>query len=390
MLKKQLIKCGWLIDGSGSRIKKNIMIKIEDGTITDIFDYAAEDFIETISTDFSNDTILPCLIDAHVHLSLIGDFINSKKQAETKSLYEQIKKIIDNNIKQHLCYGIIAVRDGGCPNGYVINFLKENYKQTLQILSPNYALYKQGRYGNILGKPVPSELTLSQAILKLSSINHVKIINSGINSISVFGKETQPQFDISELKEAVNTARRLGLKTMVHANGKIPVHNSLDSNCDSIEHGYFMGEDNLKIMADKQIFWVPTVCPMEAIAKHEKYGKNKTDIAKQTLDSQIEQLSKAQEIGVKLAIGTDSGSPGVKHGESIIKEIALFIKAGFTIEETIKCASVNGAELLNLQYSGKILKGQNASFIVCEGNPDNLPESIENIKAFYINGVNIF
>ena len=94
--------------------------------------------------------------------------------------------------------------------------------------------------------------------------DHIKIVNSGLNSLKEFGKETLPQFGAEELSDVVKIAGKCGRRVMVHANGKKPVAAALAAGCNSIEHGFFMGVENLKIMAEKGIVWVPTACTMKA------------------------------------------------------------------------------------------------------------------------------
>jgi imidazolonepropionase-like amidohydrolase len=79
--------------------------------------------------------------------------------------------------------------------------------------------------------------------------NNIKIVNSGLNSLIVFGRQTAPQFDSDELDATVKVAGQRGFKTMVHPNGKIPVQEALDAQCDSIEHGFFMGTMYMDQMA---------------------------------------------------------------------------------------------------------------------------------------------
>ena len=117
----------------------------------------------------------------------------------------------------------------------------------------------------MIGKSPGASEKLGQCICKqVRCIDHIKIVNSGLNSLVRFGNETPPQFDVMELKEAVKIGKRFGRKTMVHANGKKPVEVALKAGCHSIEHGFFMGQENLKRMAEKQIFWVPTAVTMKA------------------------------------------------------------------------------------------------------------------------------
>jgi imidazolonepropionase-like amidohydrolase len=71
---------------------------------------------------------------------------------------------------------------------------------------------------------------------------HIKIVYSGLNSLTVFGKETARQFDMDEMTAAVRGGRQRGFKTMVHANGKAPVKIALDAGCDSIEQIIYNGK----------------------------------------------------------------------------------------------------------------------------------------------------
>ena len=174
--------------------------------------------------------------------------------------------------------------------------------------------------------------------------------------------------------------------------------------CHSIEHGFFMGEDNLKRMADHQIFWVPTAVTMKAYqdAMHRRVQSLTSPIpakdpgvsqfkamaqgALRNLDHQLEQLSRAKTLGVPIAVGTDSGNPGVHHGPSISQEIGLLVAAGFSIEESIQCACANGAELLDLKHCGRLEKGMDATFIAVNGPPDHLLENLASPTAVYIKG----
>jgi imidazolonepropionase-like amidohydrolase len=104
------------------------------------------------------------------------------------------------------------------------------------------------------------------------------------------------------------------------------------------------------------------------------------------LEHQLEQISKAKEIGVPIAVGTDSGSPGVYHGSSLSKEMRLLAEAGFSMEETVCCACANGAELLDLEHCGRLEKGMDATFIAVNGPPEHLLENLASPEAVVIKG----
>ena len=175
---------------------------------------------------------------------------------------------------------------------------------------------------------------------------------------------------------------------MVHANGKDPVRTAIDAGCHSIEHGFFMGRENLELMAEKGIFWVPTIYTMKAYALNADHYRALIDakVVEQNLAHQLEQVALARELGVKVALGTDSGSIGVLHGESIVEEMKMFMRAGFSLAETIGCATKHGASLLGVEDFGAIEPGKPAHFLATRGTPSQLPRKLTYLETIYLNG----
>jgi len=397
----QDIKTGWLIDGTGNPAVAGAVLGIRNGRIESIqteSDYggtSAEDHTRRV-TDLSAYTILPGLIDAHVHLSMSGTTDAAKREKQLRAGYDNIEAAIAGHLENHIRCGIIAVRDGGDHGGHV-----GRYKQTSQIKNPvpviiktaGKAWYKKGRYGRLTGTPVLEGLSLAGSIdnilgdpHKAYHIDHVKVINSGLNSLSDFGKQTPPQFEADELEAAVNLCSMRGLKIMAHANGELPVNVSIDSGCHSIEHGFFMGAANLEKMSEKRIVWVPTAFTMKAYAALSDLATPRRDVALRNLDYQMEQISVARNFGVKIGLGTDSGSPGVHHGASLCEELKILMDSGYSPEEGIQCATSVNAELLGLNDLGRLTHGRRANFIVIKGHPSDLPGNLESITSVYIDG----
>jgi imidazolonepropionase-like amidohydrolase len=173
---------------------------------------------------------------------------------------------------------------------------------------------------------------------------------------------------------------------MVHANGGTPVQYAVEAGSDSIEHGFFMGEENMKRMADRQVFWIPTAFTMKALNQHhDQEAQSRT--AARILDAQLDQMRLAGKLGVRVAAGTDAGGFGVRHGEALIEELKLIMEAGYTVEEAIRCATSDGAQLLGLEHElGRLCRGMPASFIVVPGPPSSLPGSLREVRAMYVNG----
>ncbi|MEZ4527589.1 MAG: amidohydrolase family protein [Desulfobacterales bacterium] len=212
----------------------------------------------------------------------------------------------------------------------------------------------------------------------------MKIVQSGINSLKEFGKQARPQFDTEGTFTGCCHCPGLGLKVMVHCNGELPVASAVQAGCDSVEHGFFMGKENLRRMADSRVFWVPTAITMKAYARHLAPGSTEAETARKIYGHQAEQIALARELGVSLALGTDAGSLGVRHGFSVREELRILIQTGFSVSEAVKCATWNGAELLGIsREAGRIAPGYPAIFLAVKGNPSDLAENLKQVRIFH-------
>jgi imidazolonepropionase-like amidohydrolase len=392
------ILAGWMIDGTGAPIQENVIIRIKDGFFEEIQPFSIEPMNPSTFMDLSEYTLLPALADAHVHLFMSGTVDQEKRKNQLNEGFQQARETISRHLGQLFAHGILSVRDGGDRNGYTQHykkyFMEEKYA-AVSLHVAGKAWHKPGRYGSFVGRAL-GRGSLAEGILRESDdINHIKIIQSGLNSLKYFGKESLPQFQLKALREAVEVSSSLGLKTMVHANGKLPVRIALEAGCSSIEHGFFMGKQNLALMADMQVFWVPTACTMKAYGQYGNGREEERLVALKNLEHQVAQMALARRLGVPIALGTDSGSVGVHHGSALVDELQLLLDAGFSIEEAIKCASFNNASLLGLGRSGRrshfsgvgkglIKKGMQADFIVVKGSPSALPESLKDIFRIHV------
>ena len=386
--KSLTVSAGWLIDGTGSPLARDIQLDISDGRIVSISDRDDGQVKCRETMDLSHCTIIPGLIDCHVHLSMSGNEDRSFRDSQLNNSYDDIRRVIAGHLMEHYGYGVVALRDGGDHKRHALRYRDEYLmkgREGVVIKAAGRAWHAQGRYGSLIGRSPLYGLDLAQSISLIKDIpDHIKIINSGLNSLSEFGKETPAQFDPGQLGRAVKEGKKLGLKTMVHANGQQAVKIAIDAGCHSIEHGFFMGDENLGVMAEKGCIWVPTAITMEAYSLIFRPGTPEYDIAKRNLDSQLKQISMAIQYGVNIAVGTDSGSPGVHHGKAVHEEIRLFMSAGYTIEGAVRCASFEGAKLLGLEETaGLLTPGMPAVFIAVRGGPESLPDSLGNIEAVF-------
>jgi len=387
------IKAGWMVDGTGGQIQENILLTVERGRFCRIEKIEDSDAPGDAGvTDLSDCTIFPPLIDCHVHLCLSGKTDNQIRKSQLSASFEEQHTCISAQLRHHISSGVLAVRDGGDRRGFTLLYTNEasGTKQVPVIVkTAGRAWHQKGRYGAWTGRHPEEGESLAVAFTKESEpIDHVKLINSGLNSLSVFGKETLPQFELKEIKDLVYQAAQQGKKVMAHANGKLPVRLAIDAGCHSIEHGFFMGRENLERMAEAQTIWVPTAFTMKAFAKSidPENSQAVKEIIERNLHHQLEQMAMARQCGATIALGTDAGSPGVRHGDSAIEELKLFMAAGYSLPEAVRCATQNGAQLLGLEEFGLIAKGKPAQFIAAQATPSMLFGKSSYPQQIYISG----
>ncbi len=382
---------GWLIDGSGGPIQEKVLLKVVDGRFAAIEKYIPDGGLGPAQiTDLSHCTILPPLVDSHVHLFMSSSTDKLTRERQLTAGYEELRPAITRHLHYLFSHGVLAVRDGGDRGGYALTYrqTKEMHPEMI-VKAVGRAWHAEGRYGRLIGRsPGDGESLGGACDREDQAIDQVKLVNSGFNSLKAFGVETEPQFSVAELVEAVLAAAKAGRKVMVHANGREPVRRAVVAGCHSIEHGFFMGRENLELMAEKGTFWVPTIFTMKAFAANFAHVGSHADlqVIKKNLNHQLGQLTLARQLGVNVALGTDAGSLGVLHGESMVEEMKLFQKAGYSLAETIRCATSDGARLLGLDDFGLLVKGKAATFLVARGAPSLLPRKLSYLEGIYING----
>ena len=387
----QRVLAGWLVDGRGHAIRRNVLLQIAGGRIVRMDTLHGNHPLPKGLRDFSHATIIPPLIDAHVHLALSGTRDPQKRERQLIPAYEAACTTIAAHLAMHARHGILAVRDGGDRHGYVLRCMKAPTGSNLprvHVSSTCWAWHARGRYGRMIGRSPDAGTGLGESVANACrGTDHVKLIHSGINSLEHFGRSGAPQFEAAALRETVAWAHRNGMPVMVHANGPQAVAQAIEAGCDSIEHGYFMGADNLHRLAETRIAWVPTLIPMAALADDPSLSAHQQDTARRTLDHQLAQVRQAHQLGVKVVLGTDAGSVGVDHGLAVAREIALLQETGLTVAAVVQAASGLAARLLGLKDGHRLAPGCAASFIVVPGAPHQLSENLKNIDALCVNGV---
>jgi imidazolonepropionase-like amidohydrolase len=327
-------------------------------------------------------TLMPCLVDAHVHLALNGEGLKSAEHERSSAgLFKARAK---GDLAAMAAMGIGLVRDGGDKlslNLDVKDLVKKHVCVGPKVIATGEALRHTDGYGAFLGRGFSyrKEIISQIEALYLSGVDQLKVVVSGVVSFSSYGVVEGPLMPFEDLAFIVKQAGDLKLKVMAHASSEKAVALAVKAGVDSIEHGYFISRDNLRKLADQGIAWVPTVIPVAAQLRPPLL-KSKTahevEVIDRTYREQLEKIVYAQEIGVILGVGTDSGAAGVKHGRALLDEILLYSECGLPAAAVLKAATANNAIILGCEKeAGSIERGKKPYLIAAQGNP------LENIKA---------
>ncbi|MEW5723520.1 MAG: amidohydrolase family protein [Thermodesulfobacteriota bacterium] len=289
--------------------------------------------------------LTPALLDAHVHLGLTR------------------KKGLDLAGRSALAagLGLAAVRDGGDKDGAALR-LRDRIEEHLYLAASGAALHAPGRYGSFLGRAVADRAGLAAAVkeLALAGADQIKVLASGPVGLEAFGRTGGPQFSAADLAWLVELAGDRGLKVMAHANGPQAVKMCLKAGAASLEHGYFMGEANLELLAETGAAWVPTIAPLAALAEGER-DRERRSLLERIIADQVARLARAREFGIRAVPGSDAGSPGVAVGPGLYSELSWWRQAGWTLDEILAAATAGASALLGLgQILGRLAEGRPA------------------------------
>jgi imidazolonepropionase-like amidohydrolase len=382
----RFIVAGNFIDGSGADVRRNVFLVVTDGIISAIGSAADLPRNDKVAIDdFSHCTILPALVDCSVSLSRSPSVDRRVRLSFEESGTEKKATMFERHIRDCHAHGLLGVAEsddvtdlvGCCQKGMAQGNLIDirtsgrlcRSRQDCVVAgnSSGDDFLKIGYSGNIEDEEAPFRL------LNHEDLRHILL-------------------------------QYKGGKKVVVANGTQPVKEALEAGCDAIEQGYFMGEDNLRKMVEKDVLWIPSalraknaldssssggdvccrfsqryVAPGNPVPGAEAFWKK-------ILADQLTQLRLARKLGVTTAVGTGAGSIGILHGESMVEEMKLFIKAGYTLQETVRCASENGARFFGMEKLGTLTVGRNATFLITRGTVQQLPRKLSYLEGIYVDG----
>jgi len=338
--------------------------------------------------DLRGATVLPGLIDSHVHLS--GDPSGKYWEAVIREpAYAATVAVKNAGIT--LDAGFTTVRDVGSRGMTTMHAVRDSIRDGNvpgpRIRSAGATIAIVGGHGDVSGfaKHVletvfPSSTTgactgaaeCMQRVREASKYGAdlIKITATG-GVLSQQGRGLGQHFMDAELAAIMDTAHSLGLKVAAHAHGAEGIDSAVRAGVDSIEHGTYLTPEGARLMAENGAWMVPTLMAFEGIREglaEDRYTPVVAEKVRQTLELVGQGLKNAVEAGAPVAFGTDAGV--FEHGRNA-GEFALMMRyGGMSARDTVVSATVDAADLLGMSNQvGTLENGKYADIIAVDGNP---------------------
>lgn len=379
----QAIIVGNLVPDAATGPTGPAVILVENGRIKEIAKGSANPFQADSVVDLSTKTLVPGLIDLHVHLTGDpgDDFRDEAVNPDEWGVVMGVK-----NAALTVKAGFTTVREAGSARNTAFVLRRGIAEGRIigpRIIAAGPALSIVGGHGDVSGFrndvlaaldtgftcTGPAQCAEKVRLSAKSGSDVIKITATG-GVLSQQGRGLEAHFTNEEMVSIANTAHSLGLKVMAHAHGARGIEAASAAGIDSIEHGTFADEAALKVMKAKGTALVPTLMALEGVRARLGKGIYTPTVevkAKQALEAAGRQVRLAKAMGVTVAFGTDAGV--FEHGSNA-GEFALLVKAGMTPTEALASATTIAARTLGMENEiGRIAVGYSADMVAVDENP---------------------
>jgi imidazolonepropionase-like amidohydrolase len=376
------LRCGSLLDGHSDSLQKNVVVVIEGEKITRVSATVPSGAEEM---DLSRETCVPGLIDTHTHILLQGDITAADYDQQLLKQSPEYRTILATlNARRALEYGFTSIRDletegAGYADADVKKAINEGVIPGPRMQVATRALDVTGAYplqGYAPNVSVPHGVQIVDGADSARQVVREQI-SHGADWIKVYSDRSYhvredgvlddiPTFTLEELRAIVDETHRERHKVASHAMALYGVHNSVEAGVDSIEHGNYIAAEDLKTMAARGIYYVPTIFVGEYVAQGR--AAEGAPVWVKMIQIHEDTFRRAMKAGVKIAFGTDAG--GFDWKVNPAKEFSSMVKFGMTPAQAIRSATVNAAELLGMKDSlGTIEVGKFADIVAVPGDP---------------------
>lgn len=375
-----VVKAGTLVDGTGAAPRRGVQIYVRDGRIAEV---AASGDVPSDARvlDFSDQAIVPGLIDCHVHLAFsasVDPLADLLAEDDAALLLHAVA-----NARTALAAGVTTVRDLG-DRGGVARALRDGIARGIatgpRIITAGAPITITGGHCHFLGMEADSKSDVRRVARQQikDGVDCLKIMASG-GRMTPGTNPKLPQYSVGQIKAAVAEARRANLTIAAHALSARSIRRAAEAGVDTIEHcnwldrdeGLAFDESTAVLMAENDVAFDPTLTPVQSLLGFEP--ELLTDVQKAAVAIHLELIQvfrRMLELGVKMVAGTDAGTRRSTL-DRLPGELELYVQQlGLTPIAAIATATGAAAERLNLgDELGTVRPGRQADLTVVEGDP---------------------
>lgn len=385
-----------LINGTGSDPVENAALHVRDGRVVWAGALSAlpEAARKAQQIDASGKTIIPGLIDAHIHVCWNGTESVLDLMARDRDLI--VLEAVDI-VKRVLATGTTTVRDVG-GHEYVEMSLRKainaGHIQGPRMRTSGKVLCMTGGHGYFIAREAdgPDEMRKAAREQLKAGADTIKMMATG--GAATPGQDVNAsQLSVEEMAAAVAAAHALGRTAASHCHGTGGIKNSILAGMDSIEHGTYLDEETADMMVKNGTSLVltqgvakpdPDKIPANAQAEARRLEPIFDMLAERT--SQAISIARAK--GVFIGCGTDAGGNALApHDFSMAKELELLVKNGFSPLEALTVVTHNNAHILRWEKElGTLEAGKLADFVILSSNPLENISHVRSVEAVYKGG----
>lgn len=330
---------------------------------------------DCVIADFPDCTVLPGLIDAHVHLAW-HPWVDDRDEIADR---DRVRDRALTNAFEHARRGVTTVRDLGAPSGGVIAAARVLAGDgSDSVFAAGRAIGAPGGHAAAIARSARGPQAMRRAVEEeiAAGARCVKVMATG----GVLGPAEDPatvEVDSGEIQAVVAAAHAHGVPVAVHAHATAAIRDAVRAGADSIEHASGLDDSTAMLMAEHGTRMVPTISPLH-IAAVGGAGAAFPDYlvakAKTALEAVRRAAAVAARHGVVIVAGTDAGVPGQEHG-NLLRELEALAGIGMSPADCLRAATSHAADLLNARDRGRLGIGSRADLVVVGADPLREPLS---------------
>jgi len=322
--------------------------------------------------DCSGGTVMPGLVDCHVHLMFRGE-PDPWASLEKLDVAHAVVRALEH-ARDTLLGGVTSIRDCGgreYQEFAVRDACNEGRFQGPTILAAGKMICMTGGHGSRMGRVADGADEVVKAVREQvhAGADLVKIMATG----GVMTPGVDPEdahYSAGEIAAGIAEAKRFRRRTASHAQGAEGILNATRGGVTSIEHGIFMNDECCREMLDRGTYLVPTLAALRNILDNPDTGipDYVMEKAQRCAAAHERSVRMYNEAGGRIALGTDAGTPFNIHGDNAA-ELKYMVDVGLSNLDALRAGTRNGADLMGLDDRGRVAEGMVADLLVVEGDP---------------------